>query len=106
MIMKAIQTFLNVMPKLELGEVATRATRLLTWKSTVEQALIPIGNTLRLWWRWCLNSANVAYKRFLKATLQERESILPLDKLPDAWDQIDSWMRPKLMDAIPSTTRE
>jgi hypothetical protein len=90
MILKAIQTFLNDLPKLELGDVATRATRLLTWKATVEQALIPTGNHLRSWWRWCLQSAHVAYRRFLKASIQERESILPLDLLPTEWEQIDS----------------
>ena len=43
MILKAIQTFLNEMPKIQLGDVATRATRLLGWKSAVELALIPVG---------------------------------------------------------------
>jgi hypothetical protein len=63
MILKAIQTFLSDLPKLELGDVATRATRLLSWKTAIEQALVPVGSIMRNWWRWCLLKAGVAYSR-------------------------------------------
>ncbi len=106
MILKAIQTFLNDLPKLELGDVATRATRLLSWKSAVEQALVPVGSQMRSWWRWCLQKAGVAHRRFLAASIQERESIVPSDAMPGAWEQIDSWMRPKLLDSVPGVIRD
>ena len=106
MILKAIQTFLSDMPKLPLGDVATRATRLLGWKTAIEQALIPVGTHMCDWWRWCLKKAQVAYRQFLAASIQDRESILPLDTLPSAWKQIDSWMRPKLLDSVPGQIKE
>jgi len=106
MILKAIQTFLSDLPKLELGDMASRATRLLSWKSAMEQALVPVGAHLRDWWKWCLHKAGVAHKQFLAAPIHTRESIMPLDTLPSAWVQIDSWMRPRLLEAVPSVIRE
>ena len=106
MIMKAIQTYLSDMPKLELGDMATRATRLHSWKTAIHQALLPVGSHMRNWWNWCLQKAGVAYKRFLSAELCDREKIFPQDLMPSAWEQIDSWMRPKLLDSVPSVVRE
>ena len=106
MIMKSIQTFLSDVPKLELGDVATRATRLLAWKANFEQVLIPVGPTVRNWWRWCIQKATAAHKRFLAATLQDRESVVPQDKMPQVWEQVDSWMRPKILEAVPGVIRE
>ena len=106
MIMKSIQTFLSEVPKLELGDVATRATRLLAWKANFEQVLIPVGPTVRNWWRWCIKKAAEAHKRFLAATLQDRESVTPLDRMPQVWEQVDSWMRPKILEAVPGVIRE
>ena len=106
MIMKSIQTFLNEVPKLELGDIATRATRLLAWKANFEQVLIPVGPTVRNWWRWCIQKAAEAHKRFLAATLQDRESVMPLDRMPQVWEQVDSWMRPKILEAVPGVIRE
>jgi len=89
MIMKSIQQFLSDVPKLELGDIATRAIRLLAWKANFEQVLIPVGSTVRNWWRWCMQKAAAAHKRFLAATLQDRESVMPLDKMPQVWEQVD-----------------
>ena len=106
MILKGIQTFLTDFPKLELGDVATRATRLISWKSSVSQALKPTGPQTHSWWLWILQKAMVAYQRFIKASIQDRESIFPADLLPTAWEQLDSWMRPKLLEAIPAQIRD
>jgi hypothetical protein len=106
MILKAIQTFTSELPKLELGDIATRANRLLSWTSAAEQALVPVGSHLRNWWRWCTQKAQVAYRRFLDFIIQDRESGLPLDILLSAWQQIDSWMRSKLWDSVPSVIRD
>ena len=95
MILKAIQTFLTEIPKIDLGDVATRATRLIGWKNGMMQALALVGYHLQEWWRWCLEASGRAYRRFLDAGNHERESILPLDLMPKAWAQLDSWMRPK-----------
>jgi len=72
----------------------------------MEQALIPVGSHFKNWWSWCQRASGVAYQRFLKAHMSERESILPTETMPVAWDQIDSWMRPKLLEAIPGVVRE
>ena len=54
MLLKAIEAFVKELPKLELGEVSTRANRLLSWKVAVEQAVSPAGPHLKAWWKWCL----------------------------------------------------
>ena len=106
MILKGITIFLRDLPNLELGDVVTRAIRVISWKCTVNQALIPVGLHLCRRWNWILQTTNVAYQWFLKASIQDRESTLPADHLPMAWEQIDSWMRSKLLEAIPLHTRD
>ena len=106
MLMKTMQVFLPELPKLELGDISTRANRLITWRTAVEQAIIPAGSHLRAWWRWCLNQAEIAYRAFLRARIQEREAIIPTAKLPTAWEQVDSWMRPKILEAAPKDIKD
>ena len=106
MMLKMIQTFLIDMPKLELGDIATRATRLISWIANVTQTLIPVGPVIRNWWRWCLEKASSAHKRFMVACLQDRESVMPTEVMPQAWEQIDSWMRPKVLDTLPSVVKD
>ena len=106
MLLKALSSFLSEFPKLELGDVSTRAQRLLTWKVAVLQAIIPCGHHLKAWWKWTLKQADVSYREFIKASVHERESILPTAPLPAAWEQIDSWMRPKLIEASPKDVKE
>ncbi len=106
MLMKTIQSFVKVLPKLELGDVSTRANRLLTWRVAVGQAIAPAGPHLTAWWKWCLQTAEKAYKVFIKASIQEREAIIPTEVMPLVWEQIDSWMRPMILDATPKHIKD
>ena len=106
MILKAIQTFLSDLPKLELADVATRATRLIAWKSAVQQALIPIGATVVAWWNWCVAQAHATYKLFLTTPLINRESVVPTSTMPMIWSQLDAWLRPKLLESVPAVIRD
>ena len=90
MLMKALQAFVSDLPKLELGDISTRANRLLSWRVAVEQAIIPAGSHLKAWWRWCLLQAEKAHKIFIKASIHEREEILPAEAMPAVWEQIHS----------------
>ena len=53
-----------------------------------------------------MQKAEKAYSRFIKATIHERESIVPIETMPSAWKQVDSWMRPKLLEPIPKHIKE
>ena len=77
MLMKSLQAFVSDFPKLELGDPATRATRLRSWRTTVTQAINPAGPHLIAWWEWCLHEAEVAHKAFLTTPLHQCESICP-----------------------------
>ena len=101
MILKSIDIHLKELPKLELGDIATRATRLTTWKIQVEQMMTPAGPHLKAWWKWIVQKAMIAYGAFMKANIHVRESIIPLDSLPTVWEQIDSWIKPRLLAAVP-----
>ena len=39
-------------------------------------------------------------------SIQEREKVVPRDVMPTVWDQIDSWMRPKIIEATPPNIKE
>jgi len=106
MILKMIQTFLIELPKIQLGDVSTRANRLIAWKTEIDQALVPIGTHMRNWWRWCMTQAQKTYTRFLAASIQERESVMPSLPMPEIWVQIDSWMRTKLPESIPKDIKD
>ena len=43
---------------------------------------------------------------FLKTRRETREALVPTGVMPDAWEQIDAWMRPKLLEATPNHIRE
>ena len=47
--LKSIQTFVTEFPKLELGDQATRASRLISWRAAVEQADNSAGPHLIQW---------------------------------------------------------
>ena len=53
MLMKSIQVFVPEFPKLEMGDSSSRAGRLLSWRISVDQAIIPAGPHLIPWWKWC-----------------------------------------------------
>ena len=106
MLLTAIQTFVTELPKLELGDVGSRANRLISWKTAIEQAFTPAGFHLKNWWRWCMQKAEKAYKKFLQAHLNEREAIVPEEPMPVEWEQIDSWIRPKILEAMPALVKD
>ena len=64
MILKAIQAFVTELPKIEMGDPATRATRLKAWSVAVQQMIAPAGAHLSQWWEWCYQRADEAYKQF------------------------------------------
>ena len=105
MLMKSIQAFVPEFPKLEMGDVTTRAGRLLSWRIAVDQAVNPAGPHLIQWWKWCQKEAEAAYKVFLSKPLHQRESILPTSPMPAAWQQLEAWIRPRILDAVPKDIR-
>ena len=102
MLLKMMDTFLKELPRLEMGDASNRAHRLLTWKVAVQQQIAPVGLRLKTWWKWCIEQAETTYDVFLQTSIYDREGIVPCA----AWEQIESWMRPKLIDCLPKDIRE
>ena len=50
--------------------------------------------------------AEEAHKVFLKTPILKRESVIPTAEIPEPWLQLESWMRPKLLEVLPKHTRE
>ena len=90
MLLKSIQTFVPQLPKLELGDILTRAQRFLSWKVAVDQALIPCGPHLQAWWRWVVDKSAMSYKLLLRASASEKQKVFPTAELPMQWIQLDS----------------
>ena len=88
--------------KIEFGEAGTRAYRLSNWKASVTLELEPLDPQVSLWWQWCCEQAEHTYDKFLATSIQKRATIWPTVSMPLAWRQIDVWMRPKLLAAIPN----
>ena len=106
MLMKTIQQYVQEFPKLGLGEPGTRGTRLITWKIHVAQLLLPCGPTVDQWWTWCVSKAERAYTVFIDASIYDRAAIVPEDQMPTEWKQLDSLLRPKLLEASPAHVKE
>ena len=49
MLLKLIQTYVNDLPKLEMGDLATRPSRLISWKTGINLALNPLGSLAMDW---------------------------------------------------------
>ena len=106
MLLKSIQTFVSELPKLDMGEAGSRASRFHGWRVQVEQTLNPAGPQILQWWRWCLRHAEAAHKVFLQTSMHQRECVMPSAVLPAPWLQLEAWVRPKLLDALPKELRE
>eukprot|EP00959_Pyramimonas_sp_CCMP1952_P390066 8174435-Pyramimonas_sp.AAC.1 len=89
-----------------MGDAASRATRLHSWRITVTQAINPAGPHLIQWWAWCLQEADNAHKVFLKTPLHQREGIEPTTPMPAPWLQIEAWIRPRILETLPKDIRE
>ena len=48
----------------------------------------------------------MSYDKFMVESIQEREKVFPQEVLPVVWDQIDAWMRPKIIEATPPHIKE
>ena len=72
----------------------------------MDQAIVPAGPHLSQWWEWCVQQAKSTYRVFIKTKIQGREAIFPTTRMPTVWGQIDSWMRPKLLEASPKDIKE
>ena len=81
MVLKTVP-MVGALPKLELGDPTSRATRLKQWLSQVTQSLEPTGPHVTSWWQWAHNSAAAAHRFFLFADLAQRETGLPLGGVP------------------------
>ena len=106
MLLKLIAVYLpSGLPKLEMGELATRPLRLISWKQQIVTALNPVGSLALHWWQWVIQAAERAHVRFVAAHIQDRESVVPTDVMPGKYSEVDAWLKPKLMEAIPAQTR-
>ena len=106
MLLKSIQAFVTEFPKLEAGDVATKATRLINWKFAITRTISPAGPVILRWWNWCQQEAESVYRVFIKAPLAVRESLVPTSVMPEPWQQLEAWIRPRLLDSLPKDIQQ
>ena len=78
MILKLIQTYLNDLPKLGMGDPATRPSRLISWKAGINQALHPVGSLVKNWCHWILQKAELAHQRLATHPSRTERQCFPL----------------------------
>ena len=104
--MKTLQIFVPEVPKLQAGESATRARRLLQWFQQVTQALEPAGHHVTSWWTWVRLSAHSTHIIFLTKPLDQQDQIYPQELVPPHFAEVESWMRPRILACLPNHVRD
>jgi hypothetical protein len=104
--MKKISSFVTEIPKLELGEVATRAQRLTTWFATIERLIRPAGMFLRQWFSWNRRVAQEAYTVYLSKPIHLKEKVTLGEQLPDVFEDVEAWLHNKFLDAMPKDVKD
>ena len=61
---------------------------------------------MKAWWKWCEFVAEQTHKKFIATKVAHREFVSPTEKLPSQWEQLDAWVRPKLVDACPGDVKD
>ena len=99
--MKAIQSLVGEFATVELGGVAERPEALRKWRYATQTALESAGPHVTTWWNSCWQAAEEAHSLYMKAPVMSREG-LRVEKRPSAkYAQIESWIKPRLVAAMP-----
>lgn len=101
-LLKQVATFVkDSVCQLGMGDALTRVHRMTQSKVSVTTELEQLDFQVQLLWQWCCAQADRTYDRFLAADIYQREHVFPTTPMPVTWRRLDSWMRPKVMAAIP-----
>ena len=80
-LLKFLQT-LGDLPKIDLGEPASRGERLAVWRTAVEAQLRTTRKVVMEWWQWSYAGAEIYYNHWLKLPLLQRNQIKISEDMP------------------------
>ena len=92
-LLKFLQT-LGDLPKIDLGEPASRGERLAVWRTAVEAQLRTTRRVVMEWWQWSYAGAEIYYNHWLKLPLLKRNQIKISEDMPMRFQTVEDCFFP------------
>ena len=104
--MKALQSLIGAFPSIELGGVAERPEALRKWRFATTTSLEAAGPHVTTWWDSCWAQAEAAHRLYLQAPVMNREGLRVQKSTSQRYAQLESWLKPRVLAAMPSGIRK
>ena len=104
-LLKFLQT-LGDLPKIELGEPASRGERLAVWRTAVEAQLRTTRRVVMEWWQWSYAGAEIYYNHWLKLPLLQRNQIKISEDIPMRFQTVEDWFFPRFLLCVPTRLKD
>ena len=104
-LLKFLQT-LGDLPKIELGEPASRGERLAVWRTAVEAQLRTTRKVVMDWWKWSYAGAEIYYNHWLKLPLLHRNQIKITEDMPVRFQTVEDWFFPRFLICVPTKLKD
>ena len=106
MILKLLQQIVGEFPLITLRGMGDRPEDLRKWRYAVLTSLKAAGPQVEAWWKWSVSAADNAHKLYVQSPLMTRESITVAQRTSVKWQQLESWVRPKLIACLPDALKK
>ena len=104
-LLKFLQT-LGDLPKIDLGEPASRGERLAVWRTAVEAQLRTTRKVVMEWWQWSYAGAEIYYNHWLKLPLLQRNQIKISEDMPMRFQTVEDWFFPRFLLCVPTKLKD
>ena len=101
--------FLNAMPelpKIDVGDSATRGERLHLWLANVKTQLKSTRPIVVSWWEWSIDTADELYYHWLKTHPTARMYLKVESALPRRFETVEGLLKPKFLKVMPAKLEE
>ena len=95
-LLKFLQT-LGDLPKIDLGEPASRGERLAVWRTAGEAQLRTTRKVVMEWWKWSYAGAEIYYNHWLKLPLLQRNQKKITEDMPIRFQTVEDWFFPRFL---------
>ena len=103
---KQTQSVLSEFPDLVLGGTHESLEKMRHWRFAIDTQFESVGPTLTNWWAWVWTQAENAHAIYLRTSIRDREGISIQDRCPEAWKQVNAWVKPHVLKAVPKLIRD
>ena len=104
-LLKFLQT-LGDLPKIELGDPASRGERLVVWRTAVEAQLRTTRKVVMDWWKWSYAGAEIYFNHWLKLPLLQRNQIKITEDMPVRFQTVEDWFFTRFLICVPTKLKD